>query len=124
MGSIVSLFTSFRMIMGVPLLGSIISPRILTSISILTRPRILYFSRKFAVKAVRLRLSDAHSHDLTRQLGRPAEVHDLVARAVPSQVARRPRALPLDQHTHLRADVRLINLTLYEIGRASCRERV
>src|SRR3954469_21149665 len=31
-GSIVSLFTSFRMIMGVALVGSIIRPRILTSI--------------------------------------------------------------------------------------------
>src|ERR1044071_3484396 len=98
MGSIVSLFTSFRMIMGVPLLGSIIRPRILTSISILTCPQTLRFSRKFPVKAVRFRLRDEHAHDLTRQAGRPSKVHDLVARTVPRQVARRPCALPLDQN--------------------------
>src|SRR2546421_6971883 len=105
-GNIVSLFTSFRMIIGVPLLGSIISPLILTSISMLTSDTpFLRGPRQLPVEAVRLRLRHAHLRQTPRETGTPSKVYDLVTRRVPLHVLARARARPLDEHGHLRPHV-------------------
>src|ERR671915_537175 len=65
MGSMVSLFTSFRIIIGVPLFGSIINARILTSISIKNLPLAHSDARSrrgqcFAIEAVLFDVSDSN----------------------------------------------------------------
>src|SRR5205814_7308470 len=105
-GNIVSLFTSFRMIMGVPLLGSIINPLILTSISMITSEApFSHGPRELPVEAVRLRLRHAHLRQAAREVRTPPKVYDLVTRRVPLHVLVRARARPLDEHGHQRPHV-------------------
>src|SRR5882672_5750438 len=93
-GNIVSLSTSFRIMMGVPLLGSIISALIFTSISIKqhlvlaligslrpTRaaragtPRLTY---QFAIQTIRLTFGNQDLDDITRSRLIGLEVYNLV----------------------------------------------
>src|SRR6185295_1294849 len=83
-GSIVSLSTSFKIMIGVPLLGSIISALIFTSISIIntSAPDPCNFPESIgqcAIKTIGLGLGNHYVHDLSG-LGLPGpEVDDLMA---------------------------------------------
>src|SRR5258708_31466996 len=84
-GSMVSLLMSLSMIIGVPLLGSIISARILTSISIFATP-LLYTSLTdserrcyLTIETIWLSLSDANGHNVTEEGRCARKIHDLMA---------------------------------------------
>src|SRR5215510_15777116 len=98
-GSIVSLWTSFQMIMGVPLLGSIISALIFTSISIALYP--LARNRAIdhcSVEAVCLSFCHQHIHYLTFEAGRARKVYYFVASRVTCEIILRSCTLALDQY--------------------------
>src|SRR6266404_7527476 len=91
-GSIVSLLMSLRMIIGVPLLGSIISARILTSISIFSTPllyTILTDSERRCdrtIQAIWLGLSHANGHYLSEEGGFTGKIYHFVASRVSAHV--------------------------------------
>src|SRR5260221_13006307 len=88
MGSIVSLLMSLRIIIGVPLLGSIISARILTSISIFSTPllyTILTDSERrlyLPIKTIWLGFSNPNRHYFSEEGLLTRKIYDLVASRV------------------------------------------
>src|SRR5215471_18099621 len=100
MGSIVSLCTSLRMTIGVPLFGSIIKARIFTSISL--APTSLPWSQSArsdlpAIKTVRLRFGNLHVDDLPLQTQLAFKIHHLMTGGVSRDIRFRPGALTFDQ---------------------------
>src|SRR6266436_6144874 len=91
-GSIVSLLMSFRIIIGVPLLGSIISARILTSISIFSTPllyTILTDSERrlyLPIQTIWLGLSHANSHYLAEEGRFAREIYHFMASGMSAHV--------------------------------------
>src|ERR1041385_2414967 len=108
-GSIVSLWTSFKIIIGVPLLGSIINARILTSISIrwyplrycLTFRIIILILSQSCIQTIRLRFRDDNVDDLTFETAITLEVNYLMTSRVPRQITCGSRTLSLSQHAQL-----------------------
>src|SRR5258706_9965660 len=91
-GSIVSLLMSLRMIIGVPLLGSIISARILTSISIFSTPllyTILADSERrlyLPIQTIWLGLSHPNRHYFSEDRWIAGKIYDLMARRVSAHI--------------------------------------
>src|ERR1044071_8197540 len=92
MGSIVSLLTSFKIMMGVPLLGSIIKPLILTSISIKTSNSRCGRRRHLPVETVGFGLGHFNFQNPPDRGFIGAEIYNLIAGRVPLQVLLGPRA--------------------------------
>src|ERR1043165_1563899 len=98
MGSIVSLLMSLRMMIGVPLLGSIIKPLILTSISIEYSTLRLKLFQNLPVETMRLCLCHTNLQNLPYQFLTPCEIDDFMAGRVPLLVFFGSLSLNLSPH--------------------------
>src|SRR5689334_21304183 len=98
MGNIVSLLTSLRIMIGVPLLGSIIKPLILTSISIKTLNLLLKHLHYPAVETMRFRLRHEYPQDFAYLSRAGREIDDFITGRMPREIAFRSGAEAFGQH--------------------------
>src|SRR5947207_5462124 len=116
-GSIVSLFTSLRMMIGVPLLGSIIKARIFTSISMFPAPFSairLSSSRgqRLCIKAIYFCFRHAHVGDLAFVCESSGKINDLVTCRMAAHILNGLSARSFRQNSYFTTNVTVVDLLL------------